>query len=138
MKPEPGLFLASPADETPAPPGDCRPEEADVARALDAVREATTLPARSINAAWAGLRTFAPDRGLVLGPDPAEPAFVWCAGQGGFGIQTAPAVGRAVAELARTGRLPAEVASGGLTAAGVSPARLRASTPPPAPGTIEP
>ena len=70
VKPEPGLFLASPADESPAPPGDCRPEEADVARALDAVREATTLPARSITAAWAGLRTFAPDRGLVLGRRP--------------------------------------------------------------------
>lgn len=138
LKPEPGLFLASPADEALAPPGDCRPEEVDVARALDAVRGATTLPARSITAAWAGLRTFAPDRGLVLGPDPADPAFVWCAGQGGFGIQTAPAVGRAVASLARTGGLPTEVASAGLTPATVSPARLRASTPAAPRGTIEP
>jgi D-arginine dehydrogenase len=124
VKPEPGLFLASPADETPSPPGDCRPEEADVARALDHVRENTTLAARSITAAWAGLRTFAPDRGLVLGADPALPTFVWAVGQGGFGIQTAPAAARTVASLARHGTVPDDLAAAGVTPANLSPARF--------------
>jgi D-arginine dehydrogenase len=126
LKPEPGQFMASPADETPAPPGDARPEEVDVARALDHIRENTTLPARSITSAWAGLRTFAPDRALVLGPDPADPAFVWCVGQGGFGIQTSPGVARTVAGLVRSGAVPADMAAAGVDPATFSPARFRA------------
>ena len=82
LKPEPGQFLASPADETPQEPGDPRPDMLDIATALERVRETTTLEARSVSTSWAGLRTFAPDRVLVLGPDPLEPSFVWCAGPG--------------------------------------------------------
>lgn len=125
VKPEPGLFLASPADETPCPPGECRPDEVDVARTLDHVRAATTLAARSVTAAWAGLRTFAPDRGLVLGPEAGLDSFVWCAGQGGFGIQTAPAAARTVAALVRTGTVPPDIAAAGLSPAALSPARFR-------------
>lgn len=124
LKPEPGQFLASPADETPQPPGDPRPDILDVATALDRVREATTLEARSVSSSWAGLRTFAPDRGLVLGPDPREPGFIWCAGQGGFGMQTAPAVARAVVALMRTGALPTDITALGGDAAAVLPDRL--------------
>lgn len=97
-EPEPGGLLVSPADETPVEPGDARPDELDVALALDRLREATTLPVRSVRRAWAGLRTFAPDRVPVAGFDPDVPGFYWLVGQGGAGIKTAPAL----AELAAT------------------------------------
>jgi glycine/D-amino acid oxidase-like deaminating enzyme len=48
---------------------------------------------------WAGLRTFSPDRVLVIGPDPREPAFFWLAGQGGYGFQSAPAASQLAADL---------------------------------------
>jgi D-arginine dehydrogenase len=128
LKPEPGQFLASPADETPSAPGDPRPDMLDIATALERVREATTLEARSVSTSWAGLRTFAPDRALVLGPDPLEPRFVWCAGQGGFGIQSAPAVARAIVSLMDRGVLPADIVAGGGHAASILPDRLRGAS----------
>lgn len=124
FKPEPGQIMASLADETPTHPHDVRPEEEDLALCLDRIDEETTLAPRSLSSSWAGLRTFAPDSGFVLGPDPLEPSFVWCAGQGGFGIQAAPAVAQSVAALVRTGELPDAVRAAGATAAGVSPGRF--------------
>ncbi|HEY8546458.1 MAG TPA: FAD-binding oxidoreductase [Acidimicrobiales bacterium] len=91
-EPEPGGLLLSPADETPTDPGDARPDELDVALALDRLRAATTLPVRSVRRAWAGLRTFAPDRVPVAGFAPDAPGFYWLVGQGGGGIKTAPAL----------------------------------------------
>ena len=102
VKPEPGLFLASPADETPSEPVDARPEEIDLARTLDHIRELSTLAARTLRTAWAGLRSFAPDRSLVIGADPRERRFLWCAGQGGYGFQTAPAAAALTARAAAT------------------------------------
>jgi D-arginine dehydrogenase len=125
LKPEPGHFLASPADETPSEPCDPRPDMLDIATALERVRETTTLEARSVSSSWAGLRTFAPDRVLVLGPDPLEPSFVWCAGQGGFGIQCSPAAGRAVVALTDRGTLPDDIVEQGGDVAAVLPDRLR-------------
>lgn len=119
---DPGVALVSPADETPSPPCDARPEDLDVARALEAVREVTTLALRSVRSAWAGLRTFAPDRSPVAGPDPGSPVFVWSAGQGGYGIQMAPALARVVAALALGRPMPDDVP---LTPDQVSPARFR-------------
>lgn len=107
---DPGVALVSPADETPSPPCDARPEELDIARALEAVNEATTLGLRSVRTAWAGLRTFAPDRSPVAGPDPDVADFVWSAGQGGYGIQMAPALARVVAALALGRPMPSDVA----------------------------
>ncbi len=127
---DPGVALVSPADETPSPPCDARPEDLDVARALEAVRDVTTLPLRSVRSAWAGLRTFAPDRSPVAGPDPDEPTFVWSAGQGGYGIQMAPALARTVADLALGRGLPADVAARGLGAADVGARRPRMRPPP--------
>jgi D-arginine dehydrogenase len=92
FRPEGQGVLVSPADETPSEPCDARPDDLAVALALDRVNAATTLDLRSVTSAWAGLRTFAPDRNPVVGPDPLEPALHWLAGQGGFGIQTAPAL----------------------------------------------
>ena len=93
-------MLCSLAEENPSDPCDPKPEEVDVALAIERLNEATTLDIRSVNSAWVGLRTFAPDRSMVIGPDPNQPTFVWCVGQGGTGIQTAPGAGRLTAELA--------------------------------------
>jgi D-arginine dehydrogenase len=93
--------------------------------AIERVNEATTLALRSVVSAWAGLRTFAPDRVPVVGEDPLLPGVWWLAGQGGYGIQTAPAMARCLADL-MTGRgLPADVVGRGVPAADLSPARLR-------------
>ena len=100
FKPEgPLQLLGSPADETPDVPRDARAEELDVARGIDAVNGATTLAVRAVRSVWAGLRTFAADRHPVVGFDDTAEGFVWCAGQGGTGIQTSPAMGEAVASV---------------------------------------
>lgn len=125
LKPDAGVVMTSPADETPQPPGDAKPRMEDVALALDRAREATTLEPRTVRSSWAGLRTFAPDRSLVLGPDPAAPGFAWYAGLGGFGITTAPAASRSVVNLIDSGSLPADVLAAGGDAAAVLPDRLR-------------
>ena len=91
-------FLCSPADETPTEAADAKPEEIDIARAIDLINEATHLDIRSVKSSWAGQRTFAPDRSMVIGPDPEHSSFMWCVGQGGTGIQTSPAAGQLVAE----------------------------------------
>ena len=103
VKPDAGLLLGSPADETPTDPCDARHEELDVALGIDRITEALDLEIRSVHRAWAGLRTFAPDREPVVGADPIEPTFVWLAGQGGYGIKTAPALGRLAATAALGG-----------------------------------
>jgi D-arginine dehydrogenase len=98
FKPESGgrLWL-SPHDETPAEPGDAAPEELDVAIAIDRLEQAVDWRVMAVERRWAGLRSFAPDRLPVYGF--AEPGFFWCAGQGGFGIQTAPAAAKLAAAL---------------------------------------
>jgi D-arginine dehydrogenase len=116
FRPEGAGLLISPADETPSEPCDARPEDLDVALAIERVNEATTLGLRSVTAAWAGLRTFAADRNPVAGPDPAEPALHWLAGQGGYGIQIAPALARLASRL---------VVDGTAAPAPVSVARFR-------------
>ena len=126
VKPDGPQLLCSPGDETPSEPCDAKPEELDVALAIERINENTTLSIRSVNSAWAGLRTFAPDRAMVIGPEPGRPAFVWCVGQGGTGIQTAPGAGRLVADLIRRGEPdPLRFASTGLDRAGLSPDRFR-------------
>ncbi len=100
FKPEgAGQFLASPADEDPVDACDVKPREIDVAAGIEAVNRATILDVRSVRSTWAGLRTFAPDRVPVVGFDPGAPGFFWCAGQGGTGIQTSPAIASLVAAL---------------------------------------
>jgi D-arginine dehydrogenase len=100
FKPEAGgrLWL-SPHDETPCDPCDCAPEELDVAEAIDRLERVVDWKVERVERRWAGLRTFAPDRRPVYGFDPVVPDFFWCAGQGGFGIQTAPAAAKLAAAL---------------------------------------
>jgi len=125
FKPEAGRILASPADETPSEPCDAQPEEWDIAVCVDRVQSAADLPVRRVLRSWAGLRSFVADRSPVIGHDPAAPGFFWLAGQGGYGVQTAPAAGRVAAALALGEALPEDVAALGVTSAMLSPSRLR-------------
>ncbi|MFI8567757.1 NAD(P)/FAD-dependent oxidoreductase [Rhodococcus sp. NPDC078407] len=120
-----GRLLCSPADETPTEPSDARPDELEIARAFDDIGEATTLTARHVRSSWAGLRSFVPDRTPVVGFDPTVEGFFWCAGQGGYGIQTCAALARVGAALVRREPLPVDVASRGLSEADLTPHRLR-------------
>lgn len=125
FKPEAGRILASPADETPVAPCDAQPEELDVATAVHLVQRATTLKIARISHKWAGLRSFVADKSLVIGPDDRADGFFWLAGQGGYGIQTAPAAARAAAGLLAHGRLPADLVELGLDPADLAPDRLQ-------------
>jgi len=126
FKPDAGQLLGSPANEDPTEPQDVQPEELDIALAMHRIEEATTLQVRPTHT-WAGLRSFAPDGGLVGGWDPDAPGFFWVAGQGGYGIQTAPAMGAGCAALLRRQPLPAALQRAGLTEAMLAPARLRST-----------
>jgi D-arginine dehydrogenase len=122
FKPDAGLLLVSPADETAVAPCDVQPEEIDVAFAIDRLERATNLKVERIRKRWAGLRSFAPDRSPIIGFDPARPGLFWLAGQGGYGIQTAPAAAKLAAALVRGEALPQEL--DGFDPAAVSPARF--------------
>lgn len=109
VKPETDTVLVSPADETPVDPGDARPDEIDVALALDRVAEATTLGLRSVRTAWAGLRSFVADRGPVAGAWPEHPGFWFFAGHGGSGIESAPALAALGAAVVTGAPVPDDV-----------------------------
>ncbi len=98
--------MVSPADETPMHAHDVQPDELDIALAIDRMQQALDIPVTRIERAWAGLRTFTPDGGLAFGWADGADGFMWCVGQGGYGIQTSPAAGRLVADLV-AGRDPA-------------------------------
>jgi D-arginine dehydrogenase len=119
FKPEAGRLWLSPHDETPSAPCDAAPEEIDIATAIARLEEAVDWNVERVEHRWAGLRSFAPDRLPVYGFDPACPGFFWFAGQGGFGIQTAPAAANLAARL-----LLSEPA-GVIDPATYAPARLR-------------
>ena len=101
----------SPLDETPVDPCDAAPEDIDVATAIDRFQAAIDWPVEAVERKWAGLRTFAPNRVMKFGFDPQAPSFFWCAGQGGMGIQTAPAASLLCATLICGDSLPAELAA---------------------------
>jgi len=127
FKPDAGLLLLSPADETAVDACDAQPEEIDVAVAIDRVERATTLTVRRVRAKWAGLRSFVADRRPVVGFDPVLPGFFWLAGQGGYGIQTAPAMGRLAAALVRGEAAPSNLTDCGLNLADIARRRLGAT-----------
>ena len=113
-----------PLDESVVDPCDVAPEEIDVATAIDRFERAIDWPVEAVERKWAGLRTFAPDQGMKFGFDPQAPGFFWCAGQGGMGIQTAPAASLLCAALIKGEALPAELA--GIDAADFAPRSVRA------------
>jgi D-arginine dehydrogenase len=124
FKPEGEQILVSPADEVPSEPCDAKPDEIDVAMAIDTINEATTFNVRHVRSSWAGLRSFVADRTPVVGFDDDVEGFFWFVGQGGYGIQIAPALAEAGASLIRTGDLPARLVERGLDAASLGRARL--------------
>jgi D-arginine dehydrogenase len=116
FKPEGVDIWASPADETLMPACDVQPDEIDIAITVDRIERATNYKIETIKRKWAGLRTFAPDRLPVYGFDPHVPGFFWCVGQGGWGIQTAPAAGQLCAALILNEDIPGHLARHGITA----------------------
>ena len=123
FKPDAGRLLASPADETPSPPCDAQPEEFDIAVLVDRLSRATTLQVPRIVSRWAGLRSFVADKLIVAGFDPLVPGFFWLAGQGGHGIQTAPAVSRLAAALFHGSPVPADLVELGIDGSTLAPGR---------------
>jgi D-arginine dehydrogenase len=97
-KPEAGKLLISPADETLVEPHDAFADDMTLAEGIDRFQQHVTHEVTRVETTWAGLRSFAPDRTLVIGRDPSNPSFVWCAAQGGYGFQTAPAASQLVAD----------------------------------------
>ncbi|MCC5987311.1 MAG: FAD-binding oxidoreductase [Pararhodobacter sp.] len=116
-KPEAGKLLVSPADEDPVEPHDAWADDMVIAEGLARYEEMVTVPVTRVEVTWAGLRSFSPDRAPVLGSDPLNPAFLWCAGQGGQGFLSAPGAARVMAEAA------------GGTASGFSPEIIAALSP---------
>ena len=124
LKPDAGRLLCSPADETPSPPCDAQPEELDVAICAERIEQAFSFPIRRIESRWAGLRCFARDRALVAGFDPRAERFFWLAGQGGYGIQTAPALAALSAALICREPIPDSLAQSDIDTATLAPDRL--------------
>jgi D-arginine dehydrogenase len=125
FKPESGRILVSPSEEDPVEPCDVQPEDLDIALGVDRIERVLDIEVRHIERKWAGLRTFAPDRSPVVGFDREEEGFFWLAGQGGFGIQTAPAMGRLAAALVDGMDVPDGLQKRGVANEAISPARYR-------------
>ena len=125
FKPDGSQVLCSLSEENPTGPCDARVDELDVALAIERINEATMLDIRSVRSAWCGLRTFAPDRVMVIGADPVARGFVWLVGQGGTGIQTAHAAGRLAAAAVLGEPVSDDLAAAGVDVDALGPGRLR-------------
>ena len=125
FKPDAGVLLGSPANADPTVPHDVVAEELDVATGIHHIEAATVLAIRRPLRTWAGLRSFVPDGELVIGWDPDCQGLFWVAGQGGYGIQSAPGASALAASLLLGQPLPQELARHGVDPALVSPQRLR-------------
>ncbi len=128
LKPEGPQILCSPADEVPSEPCDARPEEVDVAKAIDVINAATMLDIRHVRTSWAGLRNFVADRSPVAGFDDRIDGFFWFVGQGGYGIQISPALAQAGASLVRNDGLPDALSRRGLDESALGRQRLEGLT----------
>jgi D-arginine dehydrogenase len=124
FKPDAGQLLGSPCNADPVEPHDVVAEELDVATGIAAIEERTTLAIRRPRHTWAGLRTFAPDGELVIGFDETAPGFFWLAGQGGYGVQSAPGAAMLAESLLLGAPLPPTLAREGVDPAAMAPDRL--------------
>jgi D-arginine dehydrogenase len=123
FRPEAGDLLISPADETVSPPCDAQPDEMDIALCIDRIETATTLKIGRLVSKRAGLRSFVSDKSMVCGFAEDVDGFFWLAGQGGYGIQTAPAMARITAALANHLDIPSDIAAFGVSKEQISPTR---------------
>mgnify|MGYP001278412416 CR=1 FL=1 len=124
FKPDAGRLLGSPANADPMPAHDVRPEDLDIALAIDRIESVSTLAIRRPQATWAGLRSFVADGELVIGDDGAVPGFFWLAGQGGYGLQSAPGASALAAALLLGEALPEALRAEGVAPEAMSPRRL--------------
>ena len=129
FKRDAGAVFLSPADATPSEPTDAQPDELDIAVAIDRFQQATTMQVARVQRAWAGLRTFASDGAPVAGFDDRAEGFFWLAGQGGYGIKTAPALSLLTAAAVLDNSFPAALLAVGLQPQDLGPARLRQKQP---------
>ncbi len=127
FKPDAGMLLGSPANADPVEPHDVQAEEIDIATAIWRIEQISSLRIRRPTRVWAGLRSFVDDGDLVGGFDPALPGLFWLAAQGGYGIQTGEAMGRACAALIAGAPMPDDLVALGVTPEALSPARLSAA-----------
>jgi D-arginine dehydrogenase len=123
-KPSGGKLLVSPADATPVEPHDAYADDMTLAEGIDRFQQAVDLPVERLEQSWGGLRSFVPDGNPVCGYDSEVPGFFWLIGQGGYGIQTAPALSRLAAALIREESVPNDILAEGLSVETLSPARL--------------
>ena len=124
FKPDAGQLLVSPANEDLSEPCDAVAEELDIAIAIDRFERTTTMSVTRLNHRWAGLRSFVADRSPVAGYEHGTPGFFWLVGQGGYGIQMAPALARLAAALVLERDVPDDIRAQGVDASAVSPARV--------------
>lgn len=124
LKPDAGMLLLSPVDETLSEPCDAQPDEIDIAIAVDRLERSTTLEVKRIAQRWAGLRSFVADRSPVVGFDSRQPDFFWMAALGGYGIQTAPALGRVAASLVLRKAIADDLLACGVDVKKLAPDRL--------------
>ena len=124
FKPDAGLLLVSPADEHLSVPCDSQPEELDVAYAVHFAETALQLQVRRVKHSWAGLRNFVADRTPVVGFDSTVDGFFWLTGQGGHGIQIAPALAQLAASMIIDNQVPMALDALGFQTDWVSPGRF--------------
>jgi len=127
FKPDAGRLMVSPEDAIPSPPCDARPDDIDIAIAIDRFETATTVTVARPEHTWAGLRSFVADEMLVAGYDPIATGFFWLAGQGGYGIETSPSMAAITGALVTGQPFPDSVSAFGLDADDLSPKRLFAN-----------
>lgn len=123
-KPSGGRLLVSPAEAEPVEPHDAYADDMTLAEGIARFQEAVDVEVTRLEGSWGGLRSFAPDGNLVLGFDDKADGFFWLIGQGGYGIQTSPALGELAAAMVKAGAMPAYIEREGLSLREISPARF--------------
>ena len=124
-KPQSGKLLVSPADATPVDPHDAYADDMTLAEGIDRFQQAADMEVTRVERTWGGLRSFAPDGNPVVGHDPECDGFFWLIGQGGYGIQTSPALSRLAAALVRHEAPPSDIMDEGLRLSDLAPGRFR-------------
>jgi D-arginine dehydrogenase len=123
-KPQSGKLLVSPADATPVDPHDAFADDMTLAEGLDRFQQAIDFEVTRVEHSWGGLRSFVPDGNPVVGYDPEAEGFFWLIGQGGYGIQTSPALSRLAAALVRGEAAPGDILDEGLALNELRPERF--------------
>ncbi len=124
-KPQSGKLIVSSADATPVEPHDAYADDMAIAEGIDRLMNATTLHVERLDHSWGGLRSFAPDGSPVIGYDPSLDGFFWLIGQGGYGIQSCPALSKTAAAMAQHRPIPQTVLDFGLDFNDISPGRFK-------------